>query len=250
MRKTKEWTRDQLLLALRLYMRTPFGKLHGKNPEIIELASRIGRSPNALAMKASNFASIDPKLDRKGLPNSSRADQSIWAEFESNPTRLAIEAEEATERLQADINLTEPQITIPSGESDGKRLVRVRRIQSFFRSAVTISYQGKCALSGIAVPELLTASHIIPWSDSVERRADPTNGLLLNALFDRAFDRGLIGFDDEYRVLVSSRLPNLLHPAAMDCCLLQIAGQPLAMPKRFVPDRAAIAYHRTNVFKK
>src|SRR5688572_19292226 len=93
-----EWTRDQLLLALRLYMRTPFGRLHGKNPDIIALANKIGRTPDALAMKACNFASIDPKLNRAGLQGSSRADRAIWAEFENNPTKLAIEAEAAAER--------------------------------------------------------------------------------------------------------------------------------------------------------
>jgi len=42
------WTRDQQLVALRLYMRLPFGRLHGRNPGIISLAERIGRTPNAL----------------------------------------------------------------------------------------------------------------------------------------------------------------------------------------------------------
>ena len=51
------WTRDEQLIALRLYMRTPFGRLHGGNPEIISLAGHLGRTPGALAMKASNFAS-------------------------------------------------------------------------------------------------------------------------------------------------------------------------------------------------
>jgi hypothetical protein len=52
------WTRDQQLVALRLDMRTPFGKLHGRNAEIVDLAARIGRTPGALAMKACNFASL------------------------------------------------------------------------------------------------------------------------------------------------------------------------------------------------
>jgi hypothetical protein len=56
MSEPRGWTRDQQLIALRLYMRLPFGKLHGRNPDIISLAARIGRTPNALAMKACNFA--------------------------------------------------------------------------------------------------------------------------------------------------------------------------------------------------
>ena len=72
------WTRDQLLLALRLYMRLPFGKLHRLNPEIIELAAQIGRTPDALSMKACNFATLDPALQARGirgLSNLSNADR-------------------------------------------------------------------------------------------------------------------------------------------------------------------------------
>jgi hypothetical protein len=96
------WTRDQQLIALRLYMRTPFGKLHGRNPDIISLASRIGRTASALAMKACNFASLDPEFrltNRTGLSGASEADRAIWAEFEGNAERVAAEAEEAFARF-------------------------------------------------------------------------------------------------------------------------------------------------------
>ena len=126
-----DWTRDQLLLALRLYMRTLFGRLHGKNPEIIQLAAKIGRTPSALAMKASNFASIDPKLNRKGLGNVAQADKRIWAEFDGNPTKLAVEAEEAAERFNVGPDQQEMNIEIPTGATDKESLVKVRRIQSF-----------------------------------------------------------------------------------------------------------------------
>jgi hypothetical protein len=75
MPESSGWTRDQLLIALRLYMRTPFGRLHGRNPQIIELSDKIGRTPNALAMKACNFASLDPAFrasNRKGLSGAKR----------------------------------------------------------------------------------------------------------------------------------------------------------------------------------
>ena len=54
------WTRDELLVAFNLYCKTPFGRLHQRNPEIIRLASALGRTPSALAMKLVNFASLDP----------------------------------------------------------------------------------------------------------------------------------------------------------------------------------------------
>jgi putative restriction endonuclease len=51
------WTREQLKLAFYFYCQTPFGKLHSKNKQVIELAKLIGRTPGAVAMKCTNFAS-------------------------------------------------------------------------------------------------------------------------------------------------------------------------------------------------
>jgi putative restriction endonuclease len=234
MAKTNGWTRDQLLIALRLYMRTPFGKLHSRNPEIIALASKIGRKPNALAMKASNFASIDPNLKRKGLKNKSKA---------------ALQAELAAARFEAEPEAVEEPLRLPGGPTEKTASVKVRLVQSFFRAAVLTSYESRCAISGIAMPELLTASHIIPWSESVERRADPTNGLCLNALFDRAFDRGFIAVDEANRVIVSKHLAESVDNAKFRCDLLEIEGKPLKMPKRFAPDPEALKKHRETVFR-
>src|SRR5690348_1575331 len=102
MSKQTAWTRDQQLIALRLYMGTSFGRLHGTNPELVELAHRIGRTPGALAMKACNFASLDPefrKTNRKGLSGASDADRALWDEFSGNSEAIAAEAEEAFARF-------------------------------------------------------------------------------------------------------------------------------------------------------
>src|SRR5690606_15788351 len=92
---------------------------------------------------------------------------------------------------------------VPDGPSETERLTRVRRVQRFFRTAVLASYEKRCAITGLAIPRLLTASHILPWSTAPARRADPSNGICLNALHDRAFDRGLLTFDEDMRVVLS-----------------------------------------------
>lgn len=246
------WTRDQLLLALRLYMRMPFGKLHRLNPEIMTIATQIGRTANAVAMKACNFANLDPALQArgiKGLSNLSHADRQIWDEFLTNTESLAAEAEEAAARIAGIEKVPAPELHYPTGETEVARMVRTRRVQSFFRSAVLTTYESRCAISGMAGAELLTASHIIPWSQSVERRADPRNGLCLNALFDRAFDRGLFSFDDNFRVIVSRRLTDSLIDASLKCSLDTIEGVSLRTPTRFLPDPEAIRFHRAMVFQ-
>ena len=98
------------------------------------------------------------------------------------------------------------------------------------------------------MPELLNASHIIPWKADTTRRADPCNGIALNALYDRAFDRGLISFDESLRVLVSPRLKGTPMPSLPRQAFLALEGRAIRLPQRFAPDVAAMEYHRAHVF--
>lgn len=247
------WSRDELLMAFRLYCRTPFGKLHQHNPEIIELSRILGRTPSAVGMKACNFASLDPVQRARNisaLGNVSRGDRELWEAFQENPESIAAEAESAYARLAGrDAPPLETELELPEGPTEVSRMVRTRRVQAFFRAAVLASYEYRCALSDIAVPELLNASHIIPWKTNTQRRADPCNGIALNALYDRAFDRGLITFDEQMRMVISQRLHDCDAPLLQRQALIEMNGQPLRLPYRFVPDPDALAYHREYVFE-
>ncbi len=258
----KGWSREELLVTFRLYCRTPFGRLHSRNPSIIELAQLIGRTPGAVTMKACNFASLDPHQQARNisaLGNVSRADRELWEAFLDDSETIAEEAEavflslagnphEALSAPREDIDSTAPKP--PEGATELRSLVKTRRVQSFFREAVLASYGSCCALTGIAVSELLNASHIVPWSVDRTRRADPRNGICLNALHDRAFDRGLITFDTDLRAVLSPQLreaaQNPLHRAAFEW----LEGRRLTVPMRFQPSDDALAYHRTHVFKE
>jgi putative restriction endonuclease len=61
------WTREELILALNLYLQLLFGKLHSKTPEIVHLADVIGRTPGSVAMRLNNFASVDPYHQQRGI---------------------------------------------------------------------------------------------------------------------------------------------------------------------------------------
>jgi hypothetical protein len=89
-----------------------------------------------------------------------------------------------------------------------ERLVIQRIGQDIFRTRLMDYWQGRCPLTGISDPDLLRASHIIPWSEcgSDAERLDVRNGLLLSALWDAAFDAGLVSFGNDGEVIASPRL--------------------------------------------
>ena len=91
--------------------------------------------------------------------------------------------------------------------TEAERLMIQRIGQYIFRDALMDYWGGRCPMTGITEPGLLRASHIVPWADCTDaQRLDVHNGLLLSALWDAAFDRGLISFADDGTVLVSPQL--------------------------------------------
>ena len=250
--KKQNWTREQALACFNLYCGIPFGKLHSTNPNIVAFAKAIGRTPSAVAMKLVNFASLDPaqkKRNIKGLGNVSSLDRAIWEEFEAAPNSVAEQSEEEFNRLSVPVESsleTEPQL--PEGPTEKQLSRPMRLVQSFFRRAVLASYGYRCSFCGLEVRSLLNASHIMPWHVSIDRRGNPRNGLCLCVLHDRAFDRGLMTIDTESRLQISKRLkktnPVPLHRVG----LLDIEGQQINLPGRFLPDANCLEYHRKSVF--
>jgi hypothetical protein len=98
--------------------------------------------------------------------------------------------------------------------TEAERMVIQRIGQDVFRDALMNYWGGRCPLTGITEPELLRASHIVPWADCTDaQRLDVHNGLLLSALWDAAFDRGLISFSDDGTVLASPQLSETARKA-------------------------------------
>src|SRR5205814_509586 len=116
-----------------------------------------------------------------------------------------------------------------------ERMVRVRVNQHFFRAAVLAAYDYKCCVTGIAVPELLVASHIVPWAADAKERMNPRNGLCLNALHDRAFDRKLMLLDQELKVRFPAQLKSRASRDGLEW-LLGFEGQRIRLPRKFKPD--------------
>lgn len=124
--------------------------------------------------------------------------------------------------------------------TEAERLVVQRVGQDIFRSSLIEYWQGRCPLTGIADTALLRASHIVPWKDckSDAERLDVHNGLLLSALWDAAFDQGLVTFDDEGQPQFS--------PSLSDNARTELRWQdPIPLTDKH---RKRLIWHRINVY--
>lgn len=265
---TVRWTREHELIALNLYGKLPFGRFDKGNSVIIDVASRMGRTPSSLAMKLSNLASLDPIQKArgiKGLSGASKQDREMWSEFRSDINELGPESEQLlhdlfttdndreVDFLERDKVRLQPSRRVPAplGPTETTASVRVRRGQQFFRQTVLNAYGVRCCISGINVPRLLVASHIKPWRDFPNERLDPRNGLCLSSLHDAAFDAGLITLDEQLNVVLSKRLKSFFPQPSLEQNFMPFEGRPIRLPEKLAePDEEFLGYHRKEVFKQ
>jgi putative restriction endonuclease len=249
------WNRDELVLAFNLYCKIPFGSIHHGNPQIVALAKLLGRTPSAVSWKLSNLASFDPSLKKRniaGASHASRLDAEIWAEFTGDWDRLAFESEKllATKQRRNIEEFAGPdEDLLPRAGIERDAIVKQRVNQSFFRKAVLSAYGTRCCITGLAVPDLLVASHIVPWSKDEANRVNPRNGLCLNALHDRAFDAGLITITREFRVRASPVLAEFVAAPASRNLLGRFDGRRIRLPEKFLPDQMFLEYHSQYVYR-
>ncbi len=259
------WTREHALIALNLYGKLLFGQFHHHNPLIMDVASRMGRTPSSLAMKLSNLASLDPVQRArgiKGLSGASQLDREIWNEFHSNINRLGPESEQLLHDLfttddSREVDFLERDKVrlvsslIPTAPTESRASVKVRRGQQFFRQTVLNSYGVRCCISGINVPRLLVASHIKPWRDFPDERLDPRNGLCLSSLHDAAFDAGLVTLDSKLRLLLSKELKRYFPLPILEQNFVPFEGLAIRLPDKVAePAPEFVRYHRTRIFKR
>jgi putative restriction endonuclease len=251
----KPWSREESIVAFNLYCKIPFGKIHYKHPNIVALAHLLGRTPSSIALKLVNFASLDPALQKRnisGMKHISKRDEEIWNEFYGNPEELAYESEVLLARYKKEPVEKTAHIDLDGLPTKGKEreaLIKTRVNQSFFRYIIMTSYENRCCVTGLSVPELLVASHIIPWSVDEKRRMSPHNGLCLNMLHDKAFDKGLITITPEYVVKLSPSLGELKDKTALETFFAPYENKSVRLPQRFFPDKEFLKYHNDNIFR-
>ncbi len=109
---------------------------------------------------------------------------------------------------------------------------------------ILYTYQSQCCLTGLNIPGVLRASHILPWAKNVANRLNAENGLCLSATYDAAFDRYLISFDENYRMIFSPRLKEYYSNKAFQTQFKTFEGQKLILPKINIPNQKFLEKHR------
>lgn len=253
----QKWSREETILAFDLYCRTPFSKIGHTNPDIIELANMIGRTPGSVGLKMANLAACDPEVlgrNLHGMSNGSKLDKEVFEEFAMDWEGLSLLAQEIKAQYKGiDISLINPELEIeelPLGEYREQQ-TKVRIGQYFFRTAVLNAYGGKCCVTGLNDATLLRASHIKPWSVSDEKteRTNPSNGLCLNSFHDAAFDRGLITIDKNMMIIMSKELLNTNMDSETRNWMMSYAGKQIMLPDKFYPGKDFIEYHNDMIFR-
>lgn len=252
------WSKEEMILALSLYLKLPFGKLHSTNPEVIKLAKLLNRTSNSVALRLVNYAACDPQLKKRGvrgMANGGKKCPAIWEEYVNDREKLMFESEKILAKFEGTTieNKYRDYIRdIPETILGESRLsvVKTRVNQSVFRQIVLANYDNQCALTGIDLPELLVASHIIPWARNKDERLNPANGICLSSLYDKAFDRGLISFDEKFRVIFSKKLQEKVNSSYFDTYFKPVYHKKLVEATRYSIDPLFLEWHRDVLFDK
>lgn len=246
-----KWTREEEIIVLDLYCKIPFKSSSKNNPEVIKIANLIGRSPSAVNMKIGNFGSFDNRLKEQGivgLSNASKLDKEIFHEFNGKWDELAYESKKLIAKYNGE-QILDNYKDIPNGY-EKETLIKQRVHQQFFRQAVLASYNGACCITGLSNPELLVASHIKPWKDSTSNeKTDPKNGLCLNSLYDKAFDRGFITISDKYEIIVSNKIRDICNGESVDKFFNILKGHKINLPEKFLPQKEYLQYHNDCIYE-
>ena len=154
-------------------------------------------------------------------------------------------AEELARNLNKEISY--PKAFLKGLDQEGREALRNRstRInQSVFRAMILDIYGNTCCITGLDIPDVNRASHILGWAESKPTRMDPRNGLCLSATYDAAFDRHLISLDDDFRLLISRDIKDHFSSEVVRSHFHNRHGQKITLPKHHRPLQSYLAHHR------
>ena len=145
----------------------------------------------------------------------------------------------------------EPEDMFTDGDSlddleglDVRREVKTRKGHTQWAKIVRAEYRHQCCLTGLEIPQVLRASHIVGWAEDKKNRLNPENGLLLSATYDAAFDKHLISLDEDYRMIVSPVLRDHYNSESAKEFFLSKEGRAISRPTKYSPDQVLLQKHR------
>jgi len=261
--KNPNWTREETLVAFYLYSQVPYNETRDDHPMVVRFSELLSRrTVGSVKAKLGNLYSASPvakSKGHKGLGNVSILDEVVWKEYEEDPEGIISEAIEVVKNLNDRPlieSVTDGHPFIVSPGEDRMALTRQRVRQDLFRGQIIEAYKCRCCISGISDRNVLNASHIKPWSVcDGEEKTSVRNGLCLNVLHDRLFDRGLITIDSGYEIVFSKKLKNILERGLYVEYQKFIGeeGQKLQLSevgRDLRPDTIYLEYHREKIFEK
>lgn len=156
-------------------------------------------------------------------------------------------AELVLRTLKSGIKISKELSTIFKIDKEGTdKLVTttVRLGQNYFRKMVLANYDNKCCVTGLNMPQTLRASHIVAWAEDKKHRMNPENGLCLSATYDAAFDKHLISFDEDYRMIVSKEIKEYFTNETAKEYFGNFEGKQIILPTKFMPSQKLLERHR------
>jgi putative restriction endonuclease len=241
---SNSWSKEELMSAFNLFCRIPINQINQNNKKIIEFANLLEKTPKEVVKRFSNFSKFDASLNV--IDTIEKEDKKIWEYFNKDWEKSVHESENKIIELE---NRQKDIAVFPKGKERAS-LVKSRVNQTFFRDVVLSSYQNRCCITRLPFYELLNASHIIPWSVDPSNRLNPHNGLSLNTLHDRAFDRGLITVMPNYTIRISSSINEFLDYESVKKYFLYYHKKNIILPNRFLPDKSFLEYHNKNIYRE
>lgn len=176
----------------------------------------------------------------------------LWEIVSESKSDPAVVAKKLSAQKVASLEKLVDEQDLDFSSKEGKeklRSVNARVNQDFFRKMILRTYETRCCVTGLNIPQVLRASHIVAWSVDKQNRMNPANGLCLSATYDAAFDRHLISFDDDYCMILSPALKEYCDNQAFREYFKAYEGQQITLPKRFTPDQRFLQKHRDHLQK-
>ena len=250
----ENWTREETIIAFSLYCKLPFRDSTRDSRLVEEYAAILKRTPASVILKIGDLGRLDSGL--KGYSNTGpvrglKLDREIWSEFLQNPMQFVYNGEKLIARVTGRSIEDVAEIdedNLPKGCSH-KDSLRTKIGFGFFRKVVLSSYNSTCCVSGVRNPLLVEACHITEWDDDENKIVDPRNGLCLNYLMHKAYDRKLISVSPDYKICVSDAMIESAMREDFRKYVTSINNRRILMPDRFRPSREMLALHYEE-FKK